>query len=157
VQIASLRKALALAPGGENWIVTIPRIGYRFVGPALAAPTPVAAASYLPSLAVLPFANLGIDPEQNFFADGLAEDVITTLSKVSGLLVISATSSFAYRGTTIDLRRVAQELGVRYVLEGSVRRSGQRVRLAVRLVDARSGGQVWADRYDRDLDDVFAV
>lgn len=111
----------------------------------------------MPSLAVLPFAVMGADPEQAFLADGLAEDMLTTLAKLSGLKVIARQSSFAYQGRTIDVRQIAAELGVRYVLEGSVRRAGGRVRITVQLVDARAGTQVWAERYDRSLDDVFAL
>ena len=97
------------------------------------------------------------DPEQEYFADGITEDVITDLSKVSGLLVIARNSSFAYKGKTVDVRVVARELGVRAVLEGSIRRAGNRVRITAQLIDAATGGHVWADRYDRELSDIFAV
>jgi adenylate cyclase len=110
-----------------------------------------------PSIAVLPFAVMGADPEQEFFADGLVEDILTTLSKLSGLSVIARNSSFAYKGRTVDVRLVARELGVRYVLEGSVRKAGNRIRITAQLIDAATGVHVWAERYDRDLSDMFAV
>jgi adenylate cyclase len=109
------------------------------------------------SVAVLPFANISGDPEQEYFSDGITEDIITDLSKVSGLLVIARNSSFAYKGKNIDIRTVGRELGVRSVLEGSIRRAGNRVRITAQLVDAGSGAHVWAERYDRELTDIFAV
>ena len=110
-----------------------------------------------PSIAVLAFQNMSGDPEQEYFADGITEDVITDLSKVSGLLVIARNSSFAYKGKAVDVRQVARELGVRSVLEGSIRRAGNRVRITAQLIDAETGGHLWADRFDRELSDVFAV
>jgi adenylate cyclase len=110
-----------------------------------------------PSIAVLPFDNLSGDPEQGYFADGITEDIITDLSKVSGLFVIARNSSFAYKGLSADIRKVGRELGVRYVLEGSVRRAAGRIRINAQMIDAVTGGHLWADRYDRDLEDVFAV
>jgi TolB-like protein/Flp pilus assembly protein TadD len=156
VQIALLRKALSPSPDGRDWIATMPRIGYRFVGPATGS-VQASPAGTQRSLAVLPFANLDNDPEQDFFADGLADEIITTLSRLSGLVVAARSLSFAYRGSTTDLRRIASDLHVRYILEGSVRRSGSRIRMAARLIDGETGGQVWADRYDRELADVFAI
>jgi adenylate cyclase len=114
-------------------------------------------ASDRPSIAVLPFDNMSPDADQEFFVDGLVEDIITTLSKLSGLLVIARNSSFAYKGRSVDVRTVADELGVRYMLEGSVRKSGSRIRITAQLVDAELGAHLWAERYDRSLDDVFAV
>jgi len=111
----------------------------------------------LPSIAVLPFANLSGDPEQQYFADGLVEDIITTLSKLSDLRVIARNSTFIYKGQAVDVREVARELGVRYVLEGSVRSSANRMRVTAQLIDANDGGHVWAERYDRSIDDIFAV
>ena len=111
----------------------------------------------VPSIAVLPFANMSGDPEQEFFADGLVEDIITTLSKLVGLRVIARNSSFVYKGQAVDVREAARQLGVRYVLEGSVRKSGNRIRITVQLIDAASGSHVWAERYDRALDDIFAL
>ena len=111
----------------------------------------------LPSIAVLPFDNMSNDPEQEYFSDGITEDIITDLSKVAGLLVIARNSSFAYKGKSFDIRTVGRELGVKSVLEGSIRRSGNRVRITAQLIDAASGGHIWADQYDRDLTDIFAV
>jgi len=110
-----------------------------------------------PSIAVLPFANMSGDPEQEFFADGLVEDVITTLSKLAGLRVIARNSSFVYKGQAVDVREVASQLGVQFVLEGSVRRAGNRVRVTAQLIDATDGSHLWAERYDRAMDDIFAI
>nr|WP_250889067.1 adenylate/guanylate cyclase domain-containing protein [Mesorhizobium sp. dw_380] len=120
-------------------------------------PSPQLALPDKPSIAVLAFQNMSGDPEQEYFADGITEDVITDLSKVSGLLVIARNSSFAYKGKAVDVRQVARELGVRSVLEGSIRRAGNRVRITAQLIDAETGGHLWADRFDRELSDVFAV
>ena len=108
-----------------------------------------------PSIAVLPFANMSGDPEQEYLADGLAEDIITALSKVSEMFVIARNSTFAYKGTSPDVRQVARELGVRHVLEGSVRKAGNRVRITAQLIDAAKGGHLWAERYDRELANIF--
>ena len=110
-----------------------------------------------PSIAVLPFTNMSGDPEQEYFSDGISEDVITDLSKIAGLLVISRNSSFTYKGRAVDVRAIGRDLGVRSVLEGSIRRAGNRVRITAQLVDATNGAHLWADRYDRDLTDIFAV
>jgi adenylate cyclase len=110
-----------------------------------------------PSIAVLPFTNMSGDPEQELFADGLVEDIITTLSKLAGLRVIARNSSFVYKGRAVDVREAARQLGVRYVLEGSVRKSTNRIRISAQLIDASSGSHVWAERYDRDIGDIFAV
>jgi TolB-like protein/Flp pilus assembly protein TadD len=118
--------------------------------PALALPDK-------PSIAVLPFQNLSGDPEQEYFADGMAEDIITALSKLRWFFVIARNSSFAYKGKSVDVRQVARELGVRYVLEGSVRKAGSRLRITTQLVDAATGNHIWAERYDREIADIFAV
>ena len=110
-----------------------------------------------PSLAVLPFKNMSGEPEQDYFVDGLTDDLITDLSKVSGLFVIARNSVFAFKGRDAKVRDVAESLGVRYVVDGSVRRAGNAVRVNVQLIDATTGGQLWADRYDGSLDDIFAV
>jgi len=110
-----------------------------------------------PSIAVLPFVNMGGDPEQEYFADGMTEDLITDLSQISGLFVIARNSTFTYKGKPVKIRQVAEELGVRYVLEGSVRRSGDRVRINTQLIDATTGGHLWAERYDRRYKDVFEL
>jgi adenylate cyclase len=110
-----------------------------------------------PSIAVLPFTNMSGDPEQEYFSDGITEDVITDLSKIAGLLVISRNSSFTYKGRAVDVRTVGRDLGVHSVLEGSIRRAGNRVRITAQLIDVTNGAHLWADRYDRDLTDIFAV
>ncbi|TIX19837.1 MAG: adenylate/guanylate cyclase domain-containing protein, partial [Mesorhizobium sp.] len=110
-----------------------------------------------PSIAVLPFLNMSGDPEQEYFGDGVAEDIITALSKLRGFFVIARNSTFAYKGKAPDIRQVARELGVRYILEGSVRKAGERVRVTGQLVDAASGNHIWAERYDRPTSDIFAV
>ena len=110
-----------------------------------------------PSIAVLPFTNMSGDPEQDFFADGVAEDIITELSKFHSLFVIARNSSFAFKGQPLHVKALSRKLGVRYVVEGSVRRAGHRVRITAQLIDALSDQHLWAERYDRDLDDIFAV
>jgi TolB-like protein/class 3 adenylate cyclase/Flp pilus assembly protein TadD len=116
-----------------------------------------AATLHKPSIAVLPFTNMSGEPDQEYFADGLTEDLISTLGRCRWLLVIARNSMFAYKGTSIDVRRVAEELGVRYVLEGSVRRSGHRIRVTVELIGGRDGARLWGERYDRDIDDIFEL
>ncbi|TGS57702.1 adenylate/guanylate cyclase domain-containing protein, partial [Mesorhizobium sp. M1D.F.Ca.ET.183.01.1.1] len=118
--------------------------------PATAAPPEL-------SIAVLPFANMSGDIEQDYFADGISEDIITALSKLSQLFVIARNSSFTFKGQNVQVQEVGRKLGVRYVLEGSVRKSGNRVRITAQLIDATSGGHIWAERFDRDLTDIFAV
>jgi TolB-like protein/cytochrome c-type biogenesis protein CcmH/NrfG len=110
-----------------------------------------------PSVAVLPFDNMSGDPEQEYFADGITEDIITDLSKVSGLFVIARNSSFAFKGRAENLKQVARELGVRYIAEGSVRKAGDRVRINAQLIDPDSGDHLWAERYDGDMEDIFAL
>ncbi|MGH6981819.1 MAG: adenylate/guanylate cyclase domain-containing protein, partial [Stellaceae bacterium] len=110
-----------------------------------------------PSIAVLPFQNMSGDAEQEYFADGMVEDIITGLARINWLFVVARNSSFAYKGKSPDIRQVGRELGVRYVLEGSVRKGGNRVRITGQLIEVETGTHVWADRYDRPLDDVFAV
>jgi adenylate cyclase len=133
---------------------------YRVRDTSVAAKTPAQSALRLPdkpSIAVLPFTNMSADPEQEFFADGIAEDIITALSRYPSLFVIARNSSFTYKGRAVDVKQVGRELGVRYVLEGSLRKSGNRIRVTAQLVEADTGKHVWADRYDRDLADIFAV
>jgi TolB-like protein/Flp pilus assembly protein TadD len=125
------------------------------VGESQTAPAPALPAK--PSLAVLPFSNMSGDAEQEYFADGMAEDIITGLSRLRWLFVIARNSSFTYKGRSVDVREVGRELGVRYVLEGSVRTSGNRMRITAQLVESETGNHIWADRYDRALEDVFAV
>jgi adenylate cyclase len=121
------------------------------------SPAPALALPDKPSVAVLPFTNMSADPEQEFFADGIAEDVITALSRYPSLFVIARNSSFTYKGRAVDVKEIGRELGVRYVLEGSLRKSGNRIRVTAQLVEAETGKHVWAERYDRDLTDIFAV
>jgi TolB-like protein/Flp pilus assembly protein TadD len=159
VEIASLRKLLGATPDGSDWIATAPRFGYRFTGPVerfelRAGDEPEEAA---PSIAVLPFENLSQDVEQQHFADGLAEDIITRISRLRWLFVSARNSSFTFRGKALDVREIGRALGVRYVLNGSVRRSGQRLRIGAQLSDTSTGGQVWAERYDVELADFFTL
>ncbi|MFR0692810.1 winged helix-turn-helix domain-containing tetratricopeptide repeat protein [Enterobacterales bacterium AE_CKDN230030158-1A_HGKHYDSX7] len=160
VQIAQLRKVLGEAPDGASWITTVPRVGYRFSGAverlADTPRTPLALPEE-PSIAVLPFVNGSPDAEQESFVDGLTEDLTTELSRVAGLFVIARTSAFAYKGKAMDVRTIARELGVRYLLQGSARRYGGQVRINAQLVDALSGEQRWAERFDRELEAVFTV
>jgi adenylate cyclase len=124
--------------------------------PLAASPQPLSLPDK-PSIAVLPFTNMSSDPEQEFFADGIAEDIITALSRYPSLFVIARNSSFTYKGRTVDVKQVGRELGVRYVLEGSLRKSGNRIRVTAQLVEAETGKHVWAERYDRNLADIFAM
>jgi adenylate cyclase len=110
-----------------------------------------------PSIAVLPFVNMSGDPEQEYFSDGITEDIITELSRFRDLFVIARNSSFVYRGKAVNVRNLAREIGVRYVIEGSVRKVGNRVRVSAQLIDAINDHHLWADRYDRELGDIFAV
>lgn len=145
---------------GEQRVKNIARPvrAYRVaLGLAESMPSPTRALPSPPSIAVLPLDNLSADSEQEYFADGLAEDLITDLSKIAGLLVIARTSTFSYKGRPVSVAQVGRELGVRYVVEGSVRKAGNRVRITAQLIDAATGAHVWADRYDRDLTDIFAV
>ena len=165
VQIAALRRVLGEAPGGETWIETLPRRGYRFVGPIVAVgagsarPVLTTKASLtppdMPSIAVLPFQNLSGDPEQEYFADGIVEEIITALSRFRHLFVIARNSSFSYRGRAVDVKEVGRALGVRYVLEGSVRKAQNRMRIAGQLIEASTSKQLWADRFDGALENIF--
>src|SRR5207253_9380949 len=110
-----------------------------------------------PSIAVLPFTNMSGDAEQEYFSDGMTEDLITDLSKISALFVIARNSSFAYKGKSVKVQEIGRDLGVRFVLEGSIRKSGNRVRITAQLIDAGSGGHLWAERFDRELTDIFAT
>jgi adenylate cyclase len=207
VQIAALRRVLGEAPGGDRWIETMPRRGYRFIGPvvteveeglmapprvdaardakagdgqvvlvaATGQPEPAAPGAAIaiaeavpqavplppmpdkPSIAVLPFQNMSGDPQQEYFTDGMVEDIITTLSRIRWLFVLARNSSFTYKGQAVDVKQVGRELGVRYVLEGSVRKAGGRVRITAQLIDAVTGAHLWADRFDGSLEDVFEL
>jgi adenylate cyclase len=152
---------LAFSDAGEIALKNIaqPVRVWRWGEGASQTPRPEAAKprTAKPSIAVLPFANLSNDPEQEFFADGLVDDILTTLSKLSGLEVIARNSSFAYKGKNVDVRQAGKELGARYVLEGSIRKAGNRIRITAQLIDAETGTHVWAERYDRAIEDIFAV
>jgi TolB-like protein len=145
----------------------LPRRGYRFVGSVVASnkavvSTPARAGlapllSDRPSIAVLPFENMSGDPEQDYFAEGMVEEIITALSRFKWLFVIARNSSFAFKGKSVDIKEVGRRLGVRYVLEGSVRKAAGKVRIAGQLIDAVTGAHIWAERFERNLTDVFAL
>jgi len=172
-RINAARNAIGDSGKEQKLIRTIPRKGVRFVGaveeqsntpsdsPALRArdetPPPALALPERPAVAVLPFNNMSGDQEQEYFSDGISEDIITALSRLRWFFVIARNSSFTYKGKAVHIRSIADELGVRYVVEGSVRKSGDRVRITAQLNDAVTGSHVWAQHYDRDLTDVFAV
>jgi adenylate cyclase len=162
---------LALDDSGQRVIKTLPRRGYVLAAPVIgpdpgdAATSPSAHTRPLsppsqddrPAIAVLAFDNVSGDPGEQYFSDGITDDIITELSRFSSLIVIARNSSFQYKGRSVDVRRIGQELGVGYVLEGSIRRDGERLRLTAQLIDALSGAHRWAERYDRPSTDVFAV
>jgi TolB-like protein len=176
-RIYAARKAVGDTGRDQKLIRTISRKGLRFIGtldarpgegtppPAVAAssaeppaePRPAVTLSERPVIAVLPFNNMSDDPEQEYFSDGISEDLITALSRLRWFFVIARNSSFIYKGKSVHVRQVGDELGAGYVIEGSVRKSGGRVRITVQLNDVGSGSHVWAERYDRDAADVFAV
>jgi TolB-like protein len=167
VQIAALRRVFEEKAGGADWIETLPRRGYRYVGPSVGAWHPSIAANPRtslplalpdkPSVAVLPFSNLSGDPEQDYFADGMVEDLIAGLSRIKWLFVVARNSSFTFKGATIDVKRVGRELGVRYLLQGSLRKDRNRVRISAHMIDAETGGHLWTERFDRPVDDIFAL
>ncbi|HZO42169.1 MAG TPA: tetratricopeptide repeat protein [Methylomirabilota bacterium] len=140
--------AILVLLGAAGWV------GWRWLRPPESAGLPL---PDRPSVAVLPFSNLSQDPSQEYFSDGVTEDLITGLSKVSGLFVIARNSVFTYKGKAVKVRDVGRDLGVRYVLEGGVQRSGSRVRITAQLVDATTGYHIWAERYDREVNDIFAL
>jgi TolB-like protein len=179
-RVNAVRTAIGDTGSEQRLIKTLPRKGIRFVGEVREDETPPTSHTGLateipssggplaqkepypqlparPSIAVLPFANMSGDLEQEYFADGISEDLITGLSRIRWLFVIARNSSFVYKNRAIDVKQVSRELGVRYVLEGSVRRAGKHVRISAQLVDATTGGHHWAERYDRELGDIFAV
>ncbi len=159
VQIAALRKVLGQNSLGEDWITTVQRMGYRFaMEPSSSSGTAGDTGTYEnPAIAVLPFGNSSGEPGQDFFADGLTEDIITDLSNVPGFRVIARNSTLFYKGKPTDVGQIAQDLGVNFIVEGNVRKSADRVRVNVQLVDAVSGTHIWAERFDRELPDVFAL
>jgi TolB-like protein/Tfp pilus assembly protein PilF len=167
-RINAARKALLDSGVAQRLIKTVPRKGFRFVAKVLehasaslasaeAAPVLSRTAPDRPAVAVLAFENMSEDPEQEYFCDGISEDILTALSKVRWFLVIARNSSFTYKGRAVHIRQIAEELGVRYVVEGSVRKADNRVRITAQLNDAATGSHLWAEHYDRELGDVFAV
>jgi TolB-like protein len=163
--IQEIRSALGDDARRPRYVETVHRRGYRFIGKMAAARLPAANDSRTqplplpdrPSIAVLPFDNMSDGPDQEYFADGISDDLITGLSRIHWLFVIARNSSFVYKNRAVDVKQVSRELGVRYVLEGSVRRAGRRIRISAQLIDATTGGHHWAERYDRELGDIFAV
>jgi TolB-like protein len=162
VHVSALRKALE-EEDGETCVITVPGRGYRFVGaraPGATSPSDAGQGPPFadkPSIAVLPFQNMSGDPEQDYFADGMVEEITAALSRFRHLFVIARNSSFSYKGRSVDVKQIGRELGVRYLLEGSVRRAENRVRITGKLIDAASGAHLWGDRFEADLDDVFAL
>ena len=170
-RIAAARRAVGDSGGAQTLIRTFARKGVRFIAEVREEGKSAAFASEMaaeprraelalpdnPSIAVLPFTNMSSDPEQEFFAHGIADDVITALSHYPSLFVIARNSSFTYKGPGIDVKEIGRDLGVRYVLEGSLRKGGNRIRVTAQLVEAEAGRHVWAERFDRDLTDIFAV
>jgi adenylate cyclase len=175
VQISKLRHILDQNRERGSCIQTVPGRGYCFVGlvrqpeveaHSVIAPVPVTlphgSPAHLPlpdqpSIAVLPFTNMSSDPEQEYFADGIAEDIITAVSRYPSLFVIARSSCFTYKGRGVDVKQVGRELGVRYVLQGGLRKADNRIRVTAQLIEAETGNHLWAERYDRDLADIFAV
>jgi TolB-like protein/Tfp pilus assembly protein PilF len=171
-KITAVRQAIGDSGEEQRMIKTLPRKGFRFVGTVQEVPgpdhspdgqastvTPRATPTHpdRPSIAALPFINLSGDPEQDYFADGMVEDIITALSRFRWLFVIARNSSFTYKGRAVDVKQVGRELGVRYLLEGSVRKSANRIRIAGQLIDAASGVHLWADRFEGAIEDVFEL
>ncbi len=173
VQISALRKIFTGDPDGSRYLQTVSGRGYRFVAPVereksadAVAVMPIAPTDFgarplplpdKPSIAVLAFTNMSGDPAQEYFADGITEDIITALARFPSLFVIARNSSFTYKARSVAVKQIGRELGVRYILEGSVRKVGSRVRITGQLVQAENGIHVWAERYDGDLNDIFAL
>ncbi len=173
--INAVRKAIGDSGQEQRLIRTVARKGFRFVGDVRETPSSDGSDSVKPgppnrgdsaqalalpdkpSIAVLPFLNLSGDPEQEYFADGVVEDIITALSRMRWLFVIARNSSFTYKGRAVDVKQVGRELGVRYVLEGSVRKAANRVRITGQLIDATTGAHLWAERFEGTLDDIFEL
>jgi TolB-like protein/Tfp pilus assembly protein PilF len=162
VHVSALRKALESGSDGQSYVVTVPGRGYRLVGierSAAPAAQPISGglAPRGTSVAVLRFANLSGDPGQDYFADGIVEDIITGLSRIGGLSVVASTSSFLFGADSDDLANVGRKLGCRYLVQGSVRRADSRIRITARLVESETGVSLWAERYDRRFDDIFEI
>lgn len=172
-QISAVRKVLGRDADSACHLQTIPGHGYRFVGRVtqeassediggfsvvLRKSTAMPQPSFdKPTIAVIPFANLSSDPQQKYFSDGITDDIVTELSRFSELIVLASNSSFKLRGSALDIREAGNQLGISYVLEGSIRKAGERVRITAKLVDLNSGAHRWVERYDREMNDVFAV
>jgi TolB-like protein len=169
-RINAARKALGDSGGKQKLIRTIARKGLRFIGDVKMRPMGLESPGDIhessrsalplpdrPAIAVLPFVNMSGEPEQDYFSDGISEDIITALSKLRWFFVIARNSSFTYKGKAVHMKQIADELGVGYVVEGSVRKGGDRVRITAQLNDVATGSHIWAERYDRDIADVFAV
>ena len=169
VHISALRKALDQADDAQTYVVTVPGRGYRLVGtdPHITLHEndtedqdtenqidPVVLGT---SIVVMPFQNLSDEKEYEYFADGMVEDLVTGLSRIKSIFVIARNSSFIYKGKSVDVKQVGRELGVRYVVEGSVRKAGDHFHVAVQLIEAQTGAHLWAESYDRPLDNIFAV
>ncbi len=162
--IAALRRTLGDDPKNPTYIANVVRRGYRLIAPVSAWVEPSVALAHVapappdkPSIAVLPLLNLSGDPAQDYFSDGITEDIITELSRWRRLAVRSRSASFRYRGGAVDIKQVAREMDVRYVVEGSIRRLGERIRINVQLVDAETGSHVWGEKFDRGLEEIFVV
>jgi TolB-like protein/tetratricopeptide (TPR) repeat protein len=171
-RLNAARSAIGDSGEEQRLIKTLPRKGFRFIGPVVEAQGPAGAATAdnpiepprpalalpdKPSIAILPFTNLSSDPDQDYFADGLVDDITNALSRFKLLFVIARNSSFTYKGKAVDIKQVGRELGVRYILEGSVRKAAGKVRITGQLIDAASGMHLWADRFEGDLSDIFAL
>lgn len=165
VQIAALRKCIGQNPSGQEWIATVQRVGYQFILPQSKSRTSIFAgvpekplsSIEKPSIVVLPFSNMSADPQFDFFADAATEDIIMALSRVRDFFVISRTTSFAYKQRAVQAQQVSQELGVRYLLEGSVRVAAKRLRVTAQLIDGLTGGHIWSERFESDITDIFSV
>jgi len=167
-RLNAARDAIGDSGEEQRFVRTLPRKGFRFVGqvreaPKVAGPNPgdapesVPALPDKPSIAVLPFANMSGDPEQEYFADGMVEEITTALSRFKGLFVIARNSSFTFKGKAVDIKEVGRRLGVRYVLEGAVRKASGKVRITCQLIEAATGAHIWADKFERDMTDIFAL
>lgn len=165
--VAALRRTLGDDPKSPRYIANVARRGYRLVAPVspwVESPadsssnaSAASAPDEKPSIAVIPFLNLSGDPGQEYFSDGVTEDIITELSRWRRISVRSRSASFRYRGAAVDMKQVARELNVRFVVEGSIRRMGERIRISAQLIDAATGGHVWSEKFDRGLDEIFSV
>jgi len=164
-RLNAARNAIGDTGEAQRLIKTLPRKGFRFIGPVQEAPGPATVTNESPisalassqkrSLVVLPFANLSSDAAQDYFIDGVTESLTTDLSRIAGIFVIGRNTAFSYKGKHVDLKQVSRELGVRYVLEGSVQRGGSRLRINVQLIDAETGNHLWAERFDKPIADLF--